>query len=585
MKKSAIVVFFTAFMSIAALAQNVQEGLNNLYAQRFQSAKSSFEKQIASNPNNIEAIYWLGQTYLLQGNTAGARSLYEKALGTSNNAPLIVAGMGHVLLLEGKSAEARQQFEAAVNASRGKKGGDPVVLNAVGRANVESYTETAKRGDLDYAISKLNEAAGLAPTNGDILINLGNAYRKKRDATSGGLAVQSFRKAAAMPGTAAIGYYRIARIYETQVSLRRPDDWTVVLENLNNALTADPKFAPAYEELYTYYLLGKKDFPKAEELANKYIASSDPSVENDYLRAQTQFVQNNFSGAITTAKNIVSQTNNDPKPRVYRLLAFSYLGMKDTTTACDYVNQFFNKAKDDDIYGTDYILHASACGRNNPDLMRADITKGIMMDSVPSRQITMLDEQIADSKLHGQRLLTAELSWLKYQIQGEKANPATLIATGTDFYFSSQFQKADSLFQLYSKAFPDSIYGYLWSARANVQLDTAMTLGLAVPYYEQMLRVAETDKTRDLYKSSGLSAAGYLFAYSYNTKKDKAAARTYLDRGLAFDPTNATLKSYEKALQGSGTQKNTTTANEAKSKDAGTKTKVEPNKAKVKSKN
>jgi tetratricopeptide (TPR) repeat protein len=582
MKKSAIVVFFTAFVSIAALAQNVQEGLNNIYAQRFQSAKSSFEKQIASNPNNIEAIYWLGQTYILQGNTAGARSLYEKALGTSNNAPLIVAGMGHVLLLEGKGPEARQQFEAAINASRGKKGGDPLVLNAVGRANVEAYTETAKRGDLDYAIAKLNEAAALAPTNGDIMINLGNAYRKKRDATSGGLAVQSFRKAASIPATAAVGYYRIARIYETQVSLRRPDDWSVVLENLNNALAADPKFAPAYEELYTYYLLGKKDFPKAEELANKFIASADPSVENDYLKAQTQFVQNNFTGAISTAKNIVTQTNNDPKPRVYRLLAFSYLGMKDTTTACDYVNQFFNKAKDDDIYGTDYILHASACDRTDPDMMRADITKGIMMDSVPSRQIQMLDEQIADSKTHGQRLLTAELSWLKYQIQGARANPASLVSIGTDFYFSSQFQKADSLFQMYSKAYPDSIYGYLWSARAKAQIDSNMAQGLAAPDYEQTLRIAETDKTRDFYKSSGVSAATYLFGYNYNIKGDKAAAKTYLDRGLILDPGNPNFGNWSKLY--SGAQRNTTSANEAKSKDAGTKTKVEPNKAKTKAK-
>src|SRR5438445_11050932 len=140
MKKSAIVLFLAAFLSVSALAQNVQEGVNNLYAQRFQSAQSTFEKILATNPNNIEASYWLGQTYIAQKNIAGAQAVYQKAAASSNNAPLILVGLGQIALVQGRASEARQQFEAAINASRGKKGNDPAILNAVGRANVESYT-------------------------------------------------------------------------------------------------------------------------------------------------------------------------------------------------------------------------------------------------------------------------------------------------------------------------------------------------------------------------------------------------------------------------------------------------------------
>ena len=53
MKKSAIGLLFAAFLSLSALAQSVQEGINHLYAQRFQSARSAFEKMLAANPNNI----------------------------------------------------------------------------------------------------------------------------------------------------------------------------------------------------------------------------------------------------------------------------------------------------------------------------------------------------------------------------------------------------------------------------------------------------------------------------------------------------------------------------------------------------
>ena len=100
MKKSAIVLFFAAFLSITALAQNVQEGVSHLYAERYGSAKSVFEKLLASNPNNIEATYWLGQTYLAQDDIAGAKGIYDKALAANGNAPLILVGTGHVELLQ-----------------------------------------------------------------------------------------------------------------------------------------------------------------------------------------------------------------------------------------------------------------------------------------------------------------------------------------------------------------------------------------------------------------------------------------------------------------------------------------------------
>jgi tetratricopeptide (TPR) repeat protein len=554
MKKSAIVMLLAVFLSMTALAQSVQEGINHLYAQRFQSARTSFEKLIAANPNNIEANYWLGQAYLAQKNVAGAKAVYEKAAAASNNAPLLMVGLGHVALLEGKGPEARQQFEAAIAATRGKKGNDPNILNAVGRANVDAYTEATKLGDLDYAIAKLTEAAQLAPNNPDIYLNLGNAYRKKRDSGSGGLAITSYTKAKSLNQSLAVAPYRAAMLYKTQVNYRQPDSWSVVLDNLNAALAADPNFAPAYEELYYYYLLGKKDFPTAETYATKYIAASDPSVENDYLKAQTDFVQNKFADAITIGKNIISQTNNTAKPRVYRLLAYSYMGVKDTATACDFASQFFTKATDDDIIGQDYLLHAQACGKNNPDVILADVTKAVQIDSVPSRQVDLLNGAIDDAKKSGQRLLEGYLGLIRYKILGERASNAQLVNLGIPFYYGSDFKRADSLFQEYNKAFPDSIYGYLWSSKANIQIDTNMAQGLAVPAYEQMLRVAETDKTRDLYKSYGAQAAGYLAVYYNNIKADKATATTYVDRGLVIDPTNATLLNIQKALRAAATR-------------------------------
>ena len=575
MKKSAIVLFFSVLASLSALAQNVPQGVSDLYAERYQSAKATFEKLLASNPNNIEANYWLGQTYIINNDINGAKAVYDKAAAASNNAPLILVGQGHVELLQGKQNEAKQRFESAINASKGKKGNDPNILNAVGRAISESYSEERKT-DLDYAISKLTEASQLAASNPDIWLNLGNAYRKKRD---GGNAVQAYNKA----GNFAPALYKIGYIYESQKSLRQPNDWDIVLENYNKAIAADARFAPAYMRLYNYNLFGKQDFTTAENFANKYVGASDPGVENTYLQAQTKFVQGQFNEAINLGKNIISQTNNNPRSRVYRLLTHSYMGIKDTATACQYANQFFEKEKNEDnIAAADYLVHAMACGKGNDELILADINKAIQKD--PQQAAKILREFLEDARKSGNKLLVANLSMILFGLQGANANAQNLVSIGVDFYQGGNLPKADSLFKAYSKAFPDSIYGHYWSARLNAQIDSTMAQGLAVPHYEQVLRIAALDTSRAFYKNVGVSAAGYLTGYHNNVKADKATALTYIDKGLAIDPTNATLLNYKKVLSATRQQpqqKNSTSNNAAKGE---TKTKTDSTKAKVKQK-
>lgn len=438
--KSAIILFFAAFLSMTALAQSVQEGINNIYAERYQSAKAIFDKLIAANPNNMEAVYWEGQNDISMNNVAAARSLYEKALSANGNAPLILAGMGHVELLQGNSTSARQHFDAAVSASRGKKGSDPAVLNAVARANIDSYTESKKLGDLDYAIARLNEALQVNPNNSETYLNVGNAYRKKHDGSN---AVVNYRKAKQLNPGFAVADYRIAQLFMTQTTYGQ-GNWDIVLENLNNAIASDPKFAPAYFQLYYYNLLYKQDFSTAENYANKYIANSDPSVENDFLKMQTLFVEKKYPEAIAVGKNIIAQTNNNARPRVYRALGYSYLGAKDTTSACDAATQFFTKAKEEDIYGEDYIMHAEACGKGNPDVLRADILKAVSMDSVLSRQLTLLNTEITKAGDAQQRGLQGELMSARYNLLGSKANPAELVSIGIPFYQEGNFVKADS---------------------------------------------------------------------------------------------------------------------------------------------
>src|SRR6476661_2492876 len=111
------------FLANVLFAQSIDDGKRFLNYERYTSAQGVFNKLLAANPNNVEAAYWLGQTYLENPDnpdTAAAKALYQKTLQANANAPLILVGMGEIALMEGRKDEARNAFETAISLSKSK---------------------------------------------------------------------------------------------------------------------------------------------------------------------------------------------------------------------------------------------------------------------------------------------------------------------------------------------------------------------------------------------------------------------------------------------------------------------------------
>jgi hypothetical protein len=280
-----------------------------------------------------------------------------------------------------------------------------------------------------------------------------------------------------------------------------------------------------------------------------YVSNSDPSVENDYIPAQTSFVQKNYQAAIDQANKILQQTNNNPKSRVYRLLAYSYLELKDTSKACDFSNRFLGKATQDELLANDFLLHARVCGRGNPAIVSQDIAKALQLDTVRSRQIVVLNDAIREARAQKQYGLEGQLMLTSHNLRAASANPADLFYIGTLFYYDNNFAKSDSLLSVYITSFPDTVQGYYWRALSRSQIDTGMKQGLAVPDFEKTVQLGETNKER--FKSQAVQAAQMLALYYNNVKKDRPAAQAIVGKGLEFDPTNTTLQDLQKRLAGS----------------------------------
>lgn len=522
MKKSFYSLVIAAVMCGSSLfAQSVDQGKKFFYYERYKSAKENFEKVLAANPNDLNAIYWLGQTLIEMKDVPGAKAVYAKALETNGNAPLLLAGMGHIELLEGKKDIARQHFETAISISKGKDGS---VLNAIGNANVDS-----KDGDANYVITKLTPyTQDKKFKDAETWLQIGDAYRVLVD---GGNAVTAYQKALAIDPTLAAAKHRIARIYLTQ---KNPESFLPAYEE---AIALDPNYAPSVYDLYVYWY--DRDINKAKTYYDKYLTISDPDPKNDYDKASILYASRDFMGAINASKGFISQLGDKADPRYYKLAAYSYDELKDSVNAKDYLEQYFAKQKAEDFVPKDYEFRAKMLSKfpGNETEAFASYEKAIAMDTAYESKLELLENAAAFAKSKGNRAAEAQFLGQLYQTK-KTPNNVDLYNWGFANYQAGNYKSADSLFTQYTEKYPNEIFGYLWRARSNQAMDTTMEQGLAVPHYEKLAEMARSlDSVK--YKGQAVSSYFYLVQYHNDIKKDKAAALRYVDKVLEVDPGNA----------------------------------------------
>ena len=529
MKKTVMIVA-TGLLAAAGLkAQTIQEGVNHLYADRFKSSISVFEKLLAANPNNIEASYWLGQTYLDEDRNDQARQLYDKALTTSANAPLLLVGRGHLDLLDKKPADAKQKFETAITMTKGKKGDDPAILNAVGRAIVD-----VKDGDLPYAIQKLEMAVQREPNNPDIYVNLGNAYRKARPGEGGGQAYTSYKKALEINPNFPVAYLRLAKLFEAQ------KNWELYLDNLNKAVSVDPKFSAGYYELFFYYFFRQK-FDEAEAQLKKYIDSKGPQtyIEDEYLYAQLCWARKDFNCAVTKAESVVTANGNYTKPKVLKLLADAYNQKGDSVNAKKYIDWYFTREKPEDIIGFDHALKAEIYFKfpGQENVAFASVLEGVRIDTTVEGKVKILTDAAEKLKAKGARDKEAELLAKIVEVKPKPTINDYFYATRS-YYFAKAYDKSRAFALKMIENYPTEIFGYEWAFNNSNAVDTVKKDSIAVPDALKLYEFSQKDTTK--FKKHYINSVRYLAGYYINDAKDKEKAIEFFQKWKEADVANAT---------------------------------------------
>ncbi|MFZ9387475.1 MAG: tetratricopeptide repeat protein [Chitinophagaceae bacterium] len=534
MKKATFTVLASLLVLITGVrAQTVQEGVNHLYAGRVKNATEVFEKLIAANPNNIDAIYWLGQTRLeadeiMKARIAEARKLYEKALQTTNGAPLIKVGMGHVYALAGKHDEARQEFESALTLTRNRKGDDPVIATAIGRALVD-----AKGSDYKYAVRLLEDAASKDSKNPEILLVLGNAHRKAGEGMGGGPAFQSYKKALEVNPNFAPASLRLAKLFESQ------KNWDLVLQYLNEAVSKDPNFTLAYYELFYYYFYRAK-FEEGETFLKKYIESKLPEsdIQDQFLYAQLCWARKDFNCATTKGEGVVAAMGANTKPKVYRLLADAYYQLGDYKNAKKFSDEFFVRKNPDDYNSFDHKLRADIMSQTggSPDEIFVNYIQGAELDTVLADRVDFLKKAAAYFK---ERKLRDKEAQIIQKIIDLKPDPTIndYFDLTIALYFSQENSKSRDAALKMVQNYPEQVYGYEWAFNNSRIVDTVRKDSVAVPDALKLFDFSAKDTSK--FKRQYISSASYLAIYYANEAKDRDKAIEYLKKWQSVDAANA----------------------------------------------
>ncbi len=535
MKKITLSLVAVAVSAGALLAQSVDQGKKFLYYKRYKSAQEQFEKVLAANPNDINAVYWLGQTHLSNKNQAAAKDLYQKALATNGTAPLILVGVGEIELLEGKSNDARQRFETAISLTKAK---DIDVLNAIGQANANVDT---KSGDPNYGIEKLNLATQIKNFKNPATYSImGDAYRKLVD---GGAAVTSYQKALGLDPNYAEAQYKIGKIYLTQNNKEQ------FLPAFEKAIQLDANYAPAYYELYYYYYF-HGDVDKSLTYFDKYTTITDPTPTVEYDKIGNLYAAKKYADVIAKSQAKISSEGANADPRYYKLIAYSYSDQGDSVNAKKYMDDYFTKQKPEGFVPMDYSYRAELLAKfpGNEAEALATYSRGVAADTSYDGKVELLTKAAALSKKVGKRAEGADFLMQLYKMKKSPSN-TDLYALGQEYYQAKNYKVADSIYcGAYESKYPEEIFGYLWCARSKqAQDDSTNSGGLAVEAYKTL---AEKGRAMDSvkYKVQILGAYYYLISYYNDVKKDKETALFYINKGLETDPTNANLANFKEIL-------------------------------------
>lgn len=527
-------IFFLLALNLGYImlpAQSLEQATQHLYYERYESAENSFHQVLSNDPENAQAWAGLAQAYVLQSELDKLADSIKLAPPSIQSEPYYKVAQGSILLQQNKITAANNYFQQALDDTKEKNAG---ILSAIAEAHI-----LADSGNANYAIGLIKKAIKKDKKNASLYVQLGDAYRKLNNGTEG---FKAYQQAINKNDKYAEAYHKIGEIFLTQKNAE------LYTQYFDKALAADPDYAPSLYKLYAHEFY--RDPVKAMKYYKQYVAKSDASIQNQYDLADLLYLNKQYEEAIAKANNLIKVEGENLKPRIYKLIGYSYAGQSDSANAINYMQKYFSNEADSNFISKDYTsmgdFYLSQPGQDSLAIVYYKKALDLEQDSTKLfesyKKLAELSKSLKD--------YAGEAEWLgKYYTGNDKASNLDLFYWGIAHYRAENYVAADSVFGMYMAKYPEQGFGYYWQAKSKALQDKEMKEGLAVPAYEKLIEVLKTDTAEANYKNWMAEAYSYLAAYQVNMQQNLQGAIEYFEKVLEVDPENEDAKKYIAMLQ------------------------------------
>lgn len=552
-------IFSIALLASAGIghAQDLNQAKKAIDAEQFEKAKSMLKSLVQSKPTNGKAAFFLGNVYLAQNIADSAKIYFQKGIAATEDARFNYIGLGQMDLDNGNLAAAQANFALATKDVK-KKDLEEYVY--VGKAYMN-----ANKPDYKNALSVLGKAKLINPQDAQVQLAIGDAYYGDKNQNE---AYVSYRNALQTDPSL------IRAKMQQGVLLKGAKAYSEAVKLLNETVTTNPNYGPAYRELAeTYYYWGNNDpknykdyIQKALGFYEKYLSLTDYSLTSRMRHADFLILAKDYAALEVEAKKM--QELDNVNPRILRYLGYSSYENGNIDEAIKALESFIANPSNK-IIARDYLYLGLAKMRkaNNVETKTIDqvafnagvanVKKAVELELTMTNDLNEVGKKFYELKMFKEAAAIYEIAVTNKDSKNYLLDNFYL---GNSLYFENTrkdvvkpdpiaLQKADVAFGNVITASPTTQDAYIFRARTNSLLgNDAQT----IKFYEEYIKVVTAKGAEELAKP----AIKTKFIEAYNTiaasyaNSDTVKAKEYFAKTLALDPANKYAMDSLKTLGG-----------------------------------
>ena len=532
-------------------AQDIQAAFKLTRAERFEDASAAFKPLLQKNLKDGDIYYYYGDNFLQEyySDTTNnsfrelsdsAKLLFSKGTETDPTNPLNYIGLGQIALMLRDMPKAQQNFAKAISLLP-SKANKTIIMAPDKHATVyiklaNAYIK-ARINDTAIVFGSLRAAEKLDSKNYDLYIVKGDAFIFMLN--DGSKAILNYNIAQNLNPRSPFAKLRVGQLW------MRARNYQDALTYYQQVVKIDSTFAPAYREL-GYLLSRASRNDEAQQNYKKFLLLSGGNTTARIQYVNTLIELKNYTEAIIQLNEILKSdtSNND----LNRALAYSYYETGQYDKGLVYSKKFFKRVKPDKIRATDYSYLGRLLAKTKQDSLAHDnLVKAFQMDTSRSELLSEAAMSMIRLKKYDKAIGDFNL-----KISLKKAVPNDYYNLGKVYYNTKSWGKVDTTLMYYTTLMPEHVQGYLWRARALVNIDTTSKLGLAKPVYEVMIEKAKTDSVKNAKElMEAYSYLAYFNLVQFKDTKDQQfglKSIDYCNKVLAIQPPDPNFADKAKAI-------------------------------------